>query len=79
MTLSPVTQSTEILITDPALGRIHRRLVRRQRALRASVTDEQWAAYMLIEELFNDRWARALVIVAKAFYEAGIGSRRRRK
>lgn len=68
----------QVLRADCILRRIHRRLVRRQRALRAVVDDEQWHKYMLVEELFNDRWARALAIVAKAFFAAGTRARGRR-
>jgi len=66
----------QVLLTDRTLQRIHRQIVRRQKAFRGMVTDDQWAQYMPVEELFNDRWARALGIVAKAFYEAGTRARR---
>jgi hypothetical protein len=69
----------KILLADLELRRVHRQLVRRQRELRAAVTDEQWHLYMVIEELFNDRWARALAIVARRFYAAGRCARWRRK
>ena len=69
----------QILVAEPGLNRIHRQIARRQRALRAVVTDQQWRLYMVIEELFNDRWSRALDIVAKAFFAAGQRDRRWRK
>lgn len=65
----------QVLLADPGLNRIHRQLIRRQRALRAVVTDEQWARYMLAEEAFTDYHARAVAEVARVFYAAG---RRRR-
>lgn len=61
----------KILLADPKLRRIHRQLVRRQRELRAVINDDQWRLYMAIEELFNERWSRALDIVAKAFFAGG--------
>jgi len=69
----------EVMLTDRALRRLHGQIVRRQRALRAVVNDDQWRLYMLIEELFNDRWALGLALVAKALYEAGTRVRRSRR
>lgn len=69
----------QVLLADPGLNRIHRQLIRRQRALRALVTDEQWRKYMLVEEAFTDYHARAVSIVARAFYSAGHQAKGRRK
>jgi hypothetical protein len=60
-----------ILQSDPNLRRVQRQVVRRQKALRAAVSDEQWRQYMVIEEVFNDFHARAVAAVARAFYAAG--------
>ena len=69
----------KVLLADRTLRRLYRQIVRRQRALKATVSDDQWRLYMLIEELFNDRWARALDIVARQSYAAGRQTGRRRK
>ncbi len=76
---SSARPSNQVLLADRTLRRLHGQLVRRQKALRVSVTDEQWAQYMVIEELLNDRWARALAIVSKAFFAAGRRTRRGRQ
>ena len=61
----------QVLLSDRTLRRLHRQIARRQSALRAVVDEEQWRLYMVIEELFNDRWFRALTLVARQFYTAG--------
>lgn len=68
-----------ILVGDPGLRRNHRKLVRQQNALRNAVNERQWAMFMLLEELFNDRLAMALDVVARQFYAAGRLARGRRK
>jgi hypothetical protein len=66
----------EILHGNRELERIHGQIIRRQRDLRAVIDDAQWRAYMGVEELFNQRWALTLEVVARTFYRAG---RRARK
>jgi hypothetical protein len=68
----------QLLDGNRQLRRIHGQIIRRQRDLRAELDDDQWRAYMAIEELFNTRWAVTLEVVARAFYAAGRGARRRR-
>ena len=61
----------KILLSDRILLRIQRQIVRRQRALRAVVDDEQWHAYMHVEETFTDFHGRAVVAVVRAPYKVG--------
>lgn len=69
----------KILLANAALQRIHRQIVRRQRALRAAVSNEQWRRYMLAEEALNDYHATAVSTVARVFYQAGRQAGRRRR
>ena len=64
-----------VLLADDPQQRILRQVVRRQRALRQEVSDEQWRRYLAVEELVSGSHATALSIVARAFYAAGKRSR----
>lgn len=61
------------LLSDPGLRLNHRNLTRQQNALRDAVNDRQWAFYMSLEELLNDRLADAQDVVAKAFRKKSKG------
>ena len=69
----------QILRSYRGLRRNHGQLVQHQSQLRALLDEKQWHVYMRVEELFNDRLATALDVVARSFYTAGTRSRRRRR
>jgi len=66
-----------VVLRDPDLQRLHRRGVRQVGRLRESLDEEQWAAFMLVEEVLNARWARSLALVAAVFFAAGVRVGRR--
>ena len=65
----------KVLLADVTQQRIHRQVVRRQRALRKAVNDGEWHRYLAVEEAFNGYHATTLSMVACAFYAAGKRSR----
>lgn len=66
-----------VIAVDPELQRLHRRAVRQVRQLRGVLDEEQWASFMSVEEVLNQRWARSLALVAATFFDAGVRRARR--
>lgn len=50
---------------DPGLRRLHRRILRLQRQLRARVDDGTWRVYLELEATVNERGSRLLNLVRK--------------
>ena len=66
-----------VILGDAELQSLHRRAVRRVQQLRGLLDEGQWAAFMLVEEVLNQRWARSLGLVAATFLRAGVRRDRR--
>jgi len=66
-----------VVLADAELQRLQRRAVRQAQRLRGLLDEEQWASFMLVEEVLNQRWARSLALVAATFFEAGVRHTRR--
>lgn len=66
-----------VVLGDPKLRQLHGRAVRRVRQLRGVLNEGQWASFMGVEEVLNQRWARSLGLVARVFFHAGVRQGRR--
>lgn len=56
---------------EPAMRHHRRRIVGRQKRLRALSTQEAWKAYLVVEEAVNHRFGDALIAVARWAFAQG--------
>lgn len=63
---------------DPVMRNHRRRIVGRQKRLRAVATAEAWKAYLVLEEAVNHRFGDALIFVARWAFAQGRKGRGRR-
>jgi len=67
----------QVTFLDPKMRKLARAIVRRQRELRRVVGDDVWKAFLRIEEIVNERFAGAVILVARWAFEEGVRARRR--
>lgn len=60
---------------DPELRRLHPRILRLQRQLRARVDDETWQVYLELETVVNERGSVVMSLVFKTLTTGGSGRR----
>lgn len=61
----------DLLLRDPEYRRLTRRIVRRQRELRGLVSEQAWSAYILLEDVTNERLDHAIRLVTRWAFRAG--------
>jgi hypothetical protein len=66
-----------LLRDDRILRGLHRRILRRQKGLRALTTDKAWKLYLALERAEIERWERSNVLVARWAWRHGLRGRGR--
>lgn len=65
-----------LLLSVPKLRRLAARICEAQEALRSVVDDKGWDGYLRVEQVANDRFAEAVMLIVRWAFAAGRKSQR---